>query len=231
MPAIQLLVDGCRCRARARFRMREDGREKTTRWSRRRSANGAGFRRPVDLVGPHRIRANRRSAVTCRKPRLEGRQGLGAAWKQGIFRRFGRTGEAIPFPGQARSGAVLSPRRHERRGLLSLSPSSSRVGRGPSVRADAASKAEIRGLRRRTIFLLRNPRACARKRSVQWRGRSSGVEHYLAKVRVVSSNLIARSSWIGESAGIASPLRRPSSRRTVRCARSAVFRRRRISAR
>src|SRR6056297_1872060 len=43
------------------------------------------------------------------------------------------------------------------------------------------------------IFLLQPRARVYRSRLTQGRGRSSGVEHYLAKVRVESSNLFARS--------------------------------------
>jgi hypothetical protein len=45
------------------------------------------------------------------------------------------------------------------------------------------------------VFLLQPRAGLYKSRTSNRRGRSSGVEHNLAKVRVVSSNLIARSSW------------------------------------
>src|SRR5690606_5822047 len=48
--------------------------------------------------------------------------------------------------------------------------------------------------RKGRFFLLRPARASLRSAPTERGGRSSGVEHNLAKVRVVSSNLIARSN-------------------------------------
>src|SRR6056297_3052930 len=49
------------------------------------------------------------------------------------------------------------------------------------------------------IFLLQPPPRLCISRLTQGRGRSSGVEHYLAKVRVESSNLFARSIFLKSS--------------------------------
>ena len=58
-----------------------------------------------------------------------------------------------------------------------------------------------------TIGGLRRSGALRKRRSPKGRGRSSGVEHYLAKVRVVSSNLIARSKLSACLVGMAGAAR------------------------
>ena len=65
---------------------------------------------------------------------------------------------------------------------------------------------------RPAIFLLQPPGRVYKSPSPKGCGRSSGVEHNLAKVRVVSSNLIARSNLPGQGT-----LKRPPQGGLLRC--------------
>ena len=72
-------------------------------------------------------------------------------------------------------------------------PARQGAGRRTSQRSSISASA--------TIFLLQVAGEDTKSRRTQGRGRSSGVEHNLAKVRVVSSNLIARSIQKGTGNG------------------------------
>ncbi len=114
---------------------------------------------------------------------------LVAAGKRREVRRPGR--EA----GASRPGRSGLPIRRARGGVAGDGGPAAKAGRGLPP-ADAV-ELFLPGRN----FPLRPPAALYKSPLTQGRGRSSGVEHYLAKVRVVSSNLIARSKnsrWISE---------------------------------
>ncbi len=95
-------------------------------------------------------------------------------------------------------GQPLGPDRAEARRLGRTPPASA-----PSTGSVARTNARVSKPRRpagdfragRSFFRLHPPTALATSAPRNGSGCSSGVEHYLAKVRVVSSNLITRSSF------------------------------------
>ena len=94
----------------------------------------------------------------------------------------------------ARSPKSCHRRQHPRIGRLTRR-SSPRARCLPNTRAPGAPPIKpARKTANRTNFPLASPARSLYLRLTQGCGRSSGVEHNLAKVRVVSSNLIARSN-------------------------------------